>query len=265
MKYLIEKGAYVNANITIHVLFFDRWLYDSTPVLHLAVINQHLEMVKYLLDKCADVNAKDRYKKTALHWASEIGHLEIVQCLIKKRADVNAYNTQGRTALHLASIVGHFKIVQCLLSNGANVNSKVIFFLGIRTSWSPPFLEIELDSQNWKEFKRTALHFASKKGHLEIVKTLIDNGADVNAKDNMGKRALHWASDAGCLQIVQYLIAKGADLNARDNLKRKALDLASNQSFFKTLSLKHFANADAKKRYLASRKEVAKFLTSISK
>lgn len=60
------------------------------------------------------------------------------------------------------------------------------------------------------------LHEACKKGELEVVKRLIDEGADVNAKD-LGWTPLHEvAAFSGNIAIARLLIEKGADVNAKD-------------------------------------------------
>jgi ankyrin repeat protein len=63
---------------------------------------QYSEMVKALIDKGADVNAKDKDGQTALMLAAGGGYTEIVKALIEKGADVNAKNNTGDTALSLA-------------------------------------------------------------------------------------------------------------------------------------------------------------------
>ena len=60
----------------------------------------------------------------------------------------------------------------------------------------------------------TPLIWASSYGHLEIVQELIQAGADVNAKDNDACTPLIWASSRGHLAVVQELIKSGANVNA---------------------------------------------------
>ncbi|KAH0537212.1 hypothetical protein FGG08_005991, partial [Glutinoglossum americanum] len=65
-------------------------------------------VVQQLLEKGADVNAKDGYhKKPALHWAAQDGHEAVVRLLLEKGADVNAKNSYENTALHWAAQDGH--------------------------------------------------------------------------------------------------------------------------------------------------------------
>ena len=64
---------------------------------------------------------------------------------------------------------------------------------------------------------------ASAKGHTDTVKALLEQGADVNAKDNDGFTALMFAARDGQTDTVPALLAKGADVNAKDNDGRTAL------------------------------------------
>ena len=75
--------------------------YRQTP-LHLAATGGHIEIVRLLLEKGADINARD-IKGTPLHWAASRGHLEVVRWLVENGADINARDEDGRTALHWAT------------------------------------------------------------------------------------------------------------------------------------------------------------------
>ena len=90
-------------------------------------------------------------------------------------------------------------------------------------------------------YGRTALMEASAYGHLEMLKFLVAQGADVNAESNTDSTALHTASwfwphqeglsisDIGeqKLEIIKFLISKGADVNAENDFDRTALINAS--------------------------------------
>ncbi len=81
-----------------------------------------LNIVKYLIEKGADINAEGRYGDTALIWGSERGNLEVVKYLIKKGDNVK--NKYGNIALIRSSYVGHLNIIKYLIDNGADVNFK---------------------------------------------------------------------------------------------------------------------------------------------
>lgn len=80
----------------------------------------------------------------------------------------------------------------------------------------------EDDNRGWN-----ALHFAAEKGHKDIVKKLIENGANKDATDNEGWTALHLAAANGHLDIVEKLVEKKANKDAIDNQERTALHFAA--------------------------------------
>jgi len=75
----------------------------------------------------------------------------------------------------------------------------------------------------------TALMSASMSGHRRIVEILINSDADMNAKNDYGMTALHWASSEGHKEVVELLISQGANINIIDNYGRNALNLARNK------------------------------------
>ena len=79
--------------------------------------------MKVLLENGADVNAVDKWKRSALFPAASAGHLDAVKVLIQNGADVNAFDAEEYTALHLAAEEGDVDIVKVLIQNGADVNA----------------------------------------------------------------------------------------------------------------------------------------------
>ena len=120
----LSKGADVNAVDS-----------DGFTVLHLAVANNHKNIVELLVAKGADINAKDDDGFTPLHWTAIKGHKEIVELLIDNGANVNPKGDEfGMTPLHKAASKGHREITELLIANGADVNAKVVSSPTARTA-----------------------------------------------------------------------------------------------------------------------------------
>ena len=105
----------------------------------------------------------------------------------------NGYSEDLNEALIKAAWSGDIVKVKELLANkGIDVNSR-------------------MDKSGW-----TALILASTEGHCDVVKALLENGADVNAKDVVNNTALMCASMNGHTDAVKLLLANGANVNDQD-------------------------------------------------
>lgn len=216
----------------------DRNVSDETK-LSVAVLRGNLEDVKLLILKGAvDVNTKDKLGSTALINASSEGHLEIVKFLVSKGADLNIKNKYGYTALMKAANEGHLEVVKFLVKSGADVNIKDKSGDTALHNAIDLFMEtLKVSTYKGKETKSATLNEAIKK-HTDIAKFLIDNGADVNAKNDNGDTVLIKASNSGNLDIVKYLVKNGTDVNAKNNQNKTALNYSKTADVAEFLSEK---------------------------
>ncbi len=173
LKQAFEKTAYANINKKDTII-------GNTP-LHLAIFHGHIETARYLIEKGANINARNAEKVTPLWYAASHGNVEAVRLLIENNADLNTQADYKTTPLSLAVVDGNNEIVQLLVKKGADVNLH-------------PTLGVA----------------GGKNGNIEIVRSLLKGGADITAPG-----VLNPAAYFGRIKIVQLLIEKGADINAQ--------------------------------------------------
>jgi hypothetical protein len=98
---------------------------DEWTCLMAAANNGHLDICLLLIDKGAQLEAKDGDGWTPLHCAAYRGHIEIVRLLCDHGADVEARDRWGKRPLHEAVWYGHFSVVKELIEErNANVNAR---------------------------------------------------------------------------------------------------------------------------------------------
>jgi ankyrin repeat protein len=93
--------------------------------IHVAATVGNIEAVRKHLAAGTDVNAKDKYGSTPLHWATREGHKEIAELLIEKGADVNAKNVNGFMPLDLAIKFKQTKTADLLRKHGGKTGEEL--------------------------------------------------------------------------------------------------------------------------------------------
>ena len=84
----------------------------------------------------------------------------------------------------------------------------------------------DVNSASANSFKVTPLHSAAAISNYSLVKMLVENGADVDARQQAGFTALHAAADHGATEIITLLLEKGADVEAKTDAGETALSIA---------------------------------------
>jgi ankyrin repeat protein len=159
--------------------------------IHDAVRSGDLEKVKTILQSQAEwLNSPDQNQKTPLHLALELGHADIAKYLIEQGADINLKDKDKSAPLHNAAYLGNLEIVDILLKKGA----------------------VSLNEGNFRG--QTPLHFACERGLPEVANRLLDAGADIEARDMIGRTPLMTTGISKNISVAKDLIKRGADINA---------------------------------------------------
>jgi ankyrin repeat protein len=207
----------------LHLLYADDInLADANGHTPLMFAAQHglVAILQVLMTKGANVNLADNNGWTPLMAAAAKGHLTIIEALLSALdIDINAQKADGATALIVAAANGQHEVVKTLIDNGAKVNAtstdgwKPLMFAaekGHLTTVQALLSVTGIDIDAQKADGATALIVAAANGKDEVVKALINNGANVNAMDNNGSTPLMWALRLGHQTIAQALLDNGA-------------------------------------------------------
>lgn len=175
---------------------------DCTPLME-AASGGYVDIVKLLIAHEADVNAQSSAGNTPLHYAACGGFEDVVQELLEAGANVEQHNENGHTPLMESASAGHVGVARILLRAGAGINT------------------------HSNEFKESALTLACYKGHLEMVKFLLEAGADQEHKTDEMHTALMEASMDGHVEVARLLLDSGAQVNMPADSFESPLTLAA--------------------------------------
>ena len=224
LKQLVKNGIDVNGTIKIDNK------YDE-PVFFKAVENGCHEILEFLIESGADLKSKSRFTNdnrnkeiidiirncggNALSFISEDRYfslleretaegwgLKILDILLKRGCDINQRNDYGYTPLAAMAYNSDVKLIMAMIKKGAIVNVS-----------------------GTDELKLSVLSIAAIHNRPRVIKSLIENGAEINYKAKNDRTPLMLAVENGNVEVADTLIKYGADINAVDSDGMTALDI----------------------------------------
>lgn len=166
---------------------------DGSNILHIAAHHGCYPICKYILDNhSALFSLKDNLGMNPAHSAANAGQYHILDLMLKQGCDLFAEDEKNNeNIVHLACMGGSLEVCQFVK---ANKNLEKLLHAKNGGGWN-------------------SVQCATKNGHLDIVKFLLENGVDVkNKSKKIGKNCLHTACEFGNYEICEYIISKAPNL-----------------------------------------------------
>ena len=159
------------------------------------------EQVQQLLERGFDPNSPNPKGQPALMAAMQQSSNKVVDLLVNwPSTNLSIKNPQGETPLMLAALNNKLPLAKLLILRGADVN---------QAGWTP-------------------LHYAATKGHIEMMRLMIDNSAYLDAESPNGTTPLMMAAHYGTPMAVKLLLEEGADPRIKNKLGLSAWDFSFN-------------------------------------
>ncbi|KAL9003004.1 MAG: hypothetical protein Q9188_004104 [Gyalolechia gomerana] len=199
VRCLLSRGANIESTVS-----------DGKTPLIISSIWGKVEPARCLLSNGAKVSKSDNKGWTALHYAVWNGYPEILDLLIYTSSSypIDPVNIGGATPLHLSAVPSQ-------KSKSRGKCARLLLQAGART-----------DIRD--NCHKTALHWATEYGNVDVIKALLQAGAKTDIRDKFHQTALHWAARCGDVDTVKVLLAFGADIEAQTDPehRRRALHYA---------------------------------------
>ncbi|KFY70600.1 hypothetical protein V498_10304, partial [Pseudogymnoascus sp. VKM F-4517 (FW-2822)] len=236
ISFALSHGSDVNATAG---------MYQDSPLIFITIEHQREELFRFLFDRGADLAAKDNQGRCSVHLFAIHGFFKSfpLEKIEELGISFDVVDSQGRTPLHYAAKSGALKQTQLLLEHGANANQPD--FAGHRAihhavvSKTARIVEAVILFQERSHINScdhaslmTPLAIAAKDGMQDIVKLLLDSGADTFQGNKDDKLPIHHAAEHRRTAVIEEILKNRPEqqivalLAARTKSKHSPLDLS---------------------------------------
>ncbi|XP_046370254.2 ankyrin-2-like [Haliotis rufescens] len=201
----------------------------GNTILHAACRGGNVQIVKYVLNQnIVDVNSKEYSGLTPAMEAAVGGHKAVFYLLLEKRPDLSQPDDHDNNLLHMACEGGNVELVKYVLAlNSVDINSRT-------------------------EDGRTPAMIAASKGHKDMLKLLVNKGADLSLVNSHGEDVLHISLLCEDMEMVKYILTQDVvNINGADKDGRTPVSLAAENGCIDMFDLVVSKGADLSSRDVA--------------
>ncbi|XP_054762967.2 transient receptor potential cation channel subfamily A member 1-like [Lytechinus pictus] len=236
----LHAAARMNSVNVAHVLLarcadVDRKTSTGLTPLHISARRGHEEITNILLTLGrADVHARDAENATALHAGAMSGNVAVCKLLVKHGADIRAKDVNSMTPLMKAVVSGHVTLVDMFLERAHQIGLSIEAYINDEDIDGNTCLHLAVSKRRSEVIQRLfgyrmspnlvkkngmgPLHIAAINGSTGVALHLIQNGAEIDMKDDEGMTPLHRATFYNQVETMALLIHEGAMINEIDNI-----------------------------------------------
>ena len=165
-----------------------------------AIRKDEVKVISSLFDRGFDPNTVDLNGEPAILNCLRHESFKVFELIVKHpKTQVNVRNSHGESALMLVSLKGDLELAKTLIKRDADIN---------HPGWTP-------------------LHYASSKGHIQMMRLLMENDAYLDAESPNGTTPLMMAAHYGTPSAVKLLLEEGADPRIKNKLGINAMEFAN--------------------------------------
>ena len=212
--------------------------------------------------------------RTALHLAAANDHLDSMKTLIDRGADIATTDFKGRMALHHGIKKSSYACIRFLLEQDINVNipdndGMTVWHMTV-SNYDVEALKLLIEHHNYKTFPaqkdmtinepQSPLSFAARWASVDFLSLLMSCGCSIHEIDAKGLTPLHHALEVCSMENIQFLIKHGADLSLVTLDGSNALHLVMDSNYPRRHKAGSNRYHEPMERYAMERYETAKFL-----
>ncbi|KAG8199670.1 hypothetical protein JTE90_022120 [Oedothorax gibbosus] len=232
VKCLHQHGAAINYTNNL-----------GETALHKAALFNACEVIEYFLDNGANIETRDNAHFTPLMVAVEAGHEEAVRVLLKANATIDVVDNMERNVIMWAAQENHpetltalleYEGAQALVNSCDHYENSPLHIAALKGF--ADVVEILLNNgaeiEKKNEHEQTPLHMAAKQGHNSVARLLVKHNKNiVNSEDENTNTPLHLAALGGHYPMVGLLLHAGAIIESRNCYLWTALDCAASRGW----------------------------------